>query len=333
MEFKKWTLKIAVIVLLFAVSLSGLWYKNQIKYVSLTVDDDLVSIKTNKSKVSDVLDQQRIWLAPKDKVIPKEDTELYDGMEILVLRAFPVSVKVDGESLWFSSTGETVNELLERKEIPINSYDLVNYSLEDYFDENADIIISRVTFGQEVTTVAIPFQTEAKKNDRLEKGFTRILTKGKQGLKEITKVIEYHDGEEINRWIEEEKTLTNPVTQVVEQGTLDTIVTSRGETIRFSRAMIVEATAYDACFLCTGKNPGDRHYGITRSGIPVRPGLIAVDPRVIPLGTRIYIEGRGPALAADTGSAIKGNKIDIYMETHQEALRFGRRKIKIYILE
>lgn len=69
--------------------------------------------------------------------------------------------------------------------------------------------------------------------------------------------------------------------------------------------------------------------GITRSGLPVAEGLIAVDPEVIPLGTKVWVEGFGVLLAADTGGAIKGNRIDIFMDDRQEALRWGRRDVKV----
>ena len=76
----------------------------------------------------------------------------------------------------------------------------------------------------------------------------------------------------------------------------------------------------------------DGQSGITASGIPARRGIVAVDPRVIPLGTRVYVMGYGPALAADTGGAIKGAKIDLCIEDYNEAIRFGRRTVEVYIL-
>ncbi|AOQ24566.1 hypothetical protein MTAT_19090 [Moorella thermoacetica] len=71
--------------------------------------------------------------------------------------------------------------------------------------------------------------------------------------------------------------------------------------------------------------------GRTATGIKVRRGVVAVDPKVIPLGTKLYIEGYGEAIAADTGGAIKGNKIDLFMDSKQEALRWGRRWVLVTI--
>ena len=98
------------------------------------------------------------------------------------------------------------------------------------------------------------------------------------------------------------------------------------------------ATAYDLSFESTGKLPGDKYYGITASGTKVRPGVVAVDPNVIPLGTKLYIQSLdgskdyGFAIAEDTGGAIKGNRIDLFFENSQDVYRFGRRKVKVYIL-
>jgi 3D (Asp-Asp-Asp) domain-containing protein/uncharacterized protein YabE (DUF348 family) len=96
--------------------------------------------------------------------------------------------------------------------------------------------------------------------------------------------------------------------------------------------MVMEATAYCACFTCTKKTPSHPHYKITKSGTTVRVGTVAVDPKIIPLGTKLFVEGYGYAVAEDVGSAIKGNKIDLYMNTHAECLIFGRKRIRVYIL-
>ena len=103
------------------------------------------------------------------------------------------------------------------------------------------------------------------------------------------------------------------------------------------------ATAYCLCQKCCGKTPSHPYYGYTASGIKIVPGtgikVIAVDPNVIPLGTKVYVDGLngawdyGYAVAADTGSAIKNLKIDLYMDTHSEALSWGRRSVNIYVVE
>ncbi|MPM65388.1 hypothetical protein SDC9_112284 [bioreactor metagenome] len=94
---------------------------------------------------------------------------------------------------------------------------------------------------------------------------------------------------------------------------------------RSGKALSVIASAYTA--------HDDGTSGYTYRGNLVRKGLVAVDPSVIPLGTRLYIPGYGHAIADDIGGAIKGNKIDLAFESRSEALQFGRQRITIYILD
>lgn len=105
------------------------------------------------------------------------------------------------------------------------------------------------------------------------------------------------------------------------------VATSRGS---FSRGKVItmSASAYDP-----SAGRGRHATGITASGMRARFGVVAVDPRVIPLGTRLFVEGYGFAIAADTGGAIKGNKIDLCYQTRRECMQFGRRKVKVHILK
>jgi 3D (Asp-Asp-Asp) domain-containing protein len=89
-------------------------------------------------------------------------------------------------------------------------------------------------------------------------------------------------------------------------------------------AMAMVATAYTAdCYGCSG---------ITKLGLPAGHGIVAVDPAVIPLGTRLYIPGYGAAVAADTGGAIHGNRIDLGFNSSSDAMQFGRRAVIVYLL-
>ena len=114
------------------------------------------------------------------------------------------------------------------------------------------------------------------------------------------------------------------VPEVEEKPPENVVETSRGY-VRYSQVMSMEATAY----LPTDGGVS----GLTATGIPARHGIVAVDPNVIPLGTRVYIPGYGEALAADTGGAIYGYKIDLCMESYYQAIEFGRRTITVFVLE
>ncbi|WP_067931992.1 3D domain-containing protein [Alicyclobacillus kakegawensis] len=102
---------------------------------------------------------------------------------------------------------------------------------------------------------------------------------------------------------------------------------------RVASPMRCELTAYTAGYESTGKRPGDPSYGITSTGVPVQAGVtVAVDPSVIPYGSKLYIPGIGFRIAQDTGGAIQGHHIDIYMQSLSEAIQFGVRYGDVYVL-
>ncbi|WP_373325884.1 peptidoglycan-binding protein [Sporomusa paucivorans] len=115
------------------------------------------------------------------------------------------------------------------------------------------------------------------------------------------------------------------VTGIVDKETFAYLGRLTSEPSRYSRSIVMKASAY------TAHDPGNGSY--TYRGNYLRKGLVAVDPSVIPLGTRLYIKGYGYAVADDIGSAIKGNRIDLAYENRREALAFGVRQVTVYILD
>ena len=111
----------------------------------------------------------------------------------------------------------------------------------------------------------------------------------------------------------------------------------------YKQVIEATATAYCLCQKCCGKSPSSPGYGVTASGLKIIPGtgmkVIAVDPKVIPLGSKVYVQGLngawdyGYAVAGDTGGAIKSMKIDLYMDSHEETLSWGRKKVNIYVVD
>ena len=152
-----------------------------------------------------------------------------------------------------------------------------------------------------------------------------------------------------------ERIVAEPVQEIVEYGTksplrqIETLSSrSGGHTaarqastgdFSYSRVLTCNATAYDLSYESCGKYPGDPGYGVTASGMQAGPGVVAVDPRVIPLGTRLYIASNdgtadyGYAIAGDTGGAIKGNRVDLFFSTAAEVRQFGRRSVTVYVLD
>lgn len=125
---------------------------------------------------------------------------------------------------------------------------------------------------------------------------------------------------------------TGPIVMVVQATPADA---PRAVTVPASawRWMRVEATAYTSGPESTGKRPGDPGYGVTYSGVPARAGVVAVDPEVIPLGSVLYVEGYGLAVALDTGRAIRGRRIDVWFADVETARRWGRRTVWVGVLD
>ena len=236
---------------------------------------------------------------------------------------YAVTVIADSQVQRVSSSAQTVGELLAELGLTLDKLDRASLSLSTPLSEDAIVQVTRVKFHQVVEEVPIAAKTTVLGTPKLAAGFTKILSHGQEGLvKRVVSVWE-KDGQVTQRGVQSEKVLVPVKDTVVLRGTRDE--PNRGGNWHTPRSM--EATGYVA-FRCGG-SPSGR----TATGPMAVKGLVAVDPRNIPLGTKLYIPGYGFALAADTGGAIKGNRIDLCFDTYQEAINFGRRMIDVYVLK
>ena len=239
----------------------------------------------------------------------------------------------------YKTSCKTVKELLSDLKIKVDDDDIVIPDLDTELKSEGKISIIKVDVKVIEKEVEAPFKTIKKKNKELSHKQSRILVQGVNGKNKV-KCKEYYAGDKL---IKEEvihvESLVKPIDQVFEEGTKDVFTNDRGD-FTARKAIKMVATAYEAGPRSTGKRPGDKGYGITASGARAKRGTVAVDPRVIPLGTKLYIKSLTPgvpdygfAIAQDTGGAIKGNKIDLFMDTVWECLQFGRRPVMVYILQ
>ena len=143
-------------------------------------------------------------------------------------------------------------------------------------------------------------------------------------VKAFAEVVENSLKEESIATVEEPFVENSTIEQVEEAPPENVVETSQGY-LPYTQVMGMEATAY----LPTDGSAE----GITAMGIPATYGIVAVDPAIIPLGTRVYIPGYGEALAADTGGAIYGYRIDLCMEDYYQAMDFGRRTVTVFVLK
>lgn len=239
----------------------------------------------------------------------------------------------------YKTSCKTVKELLSDLKIKVDDDDIVIPDLDTELKSEGKISVIKVDVKVIEKEVEAPFKTIKKKNKELSHKQSKILVQGVNGKNKV-KCKEYYAGDKL---IKEEvihvETIVKPIDQVFEEGTKDVFTNDRGD-FTARKAIKMVATAYEAGPRSTGKRPGDKGYGITASGARAKRGTVAVDPRVIPLGTKLYVKSLTPgvpdygfAIAQDTGGAIKGNKIDLFMDTVWECLQFGRRPVMVYILK
>jgi 3D (Asp-Asp-Asp) domain-containing protein len=173
----------------------------------------------------------------------------------------------------------------------------------------------------------IPYPTQRKATSQLRSGTSRTVQNGRNGEKEVVyRVYSNPDGVELRREKISEKILKKPVAEIREEGR-QTSLPSRGY---FSgrRIVTMSATTYDP-YNCGGSGEG-----ITATGLKAGYGVVAVDPKFIPLGTKLFIEGYGYAVAADTGGAIKGNRIDLCIDSKHDASGVKNMKaVRVHILD
>ncbi len=173
----------------------------------------------------------------------------------------------------------------------------------------------------------IPYPTLRRSSSELRSGTSKTVRTGINGEKKVVYRVHYRDDQELRRELLSVKVIRHPVPEVIAVGKRGYLA-SRGY---FSgrKVLTMIATGYDASPASNGGNSSGR----SSIGLRIGRGVVAVDPHYIPLGTRLYIEGYGYAVAADTGGSIKGNRIDLGHDSRRAAERVGRRTVKVHILD
>ncbi|UNC90682.1 3D domain-containing protein [Candidatus Contubernalis alkaliaceticus] len=328
-----------ILVFVFLASCSAaICYERFYKEVVFSVDDGQeVVVTTWASTVEEALSETEIRLYSRDEIYPSLETPLEKEMKVTIKRAFPVHVAISDDQVTHWTTKSSVREIIQNLDIVLGIEDEVEPSLSSLVDKETTINIVRVEREYVVEEVELAYSVVRRGNSSLDRGSTRTVQRGKPGLREDTWEIVYRDGEEIGREVISSEIVQPKQDEIIEVGE-NSVLSRDGYTMNYNRALTVTALAYCNCAQCTGSEGGSARTSI---GIPAVPGsgtranphIIAVDSGVIPLRSKVYIDGFGVAVAADTGSAIRGNKIDILMDSHGKALAFGRKRLKIYILD
>ncbi len=347
---------IFILVLAFVLLLALLLLS--VRFFHVTVDGEMFTHRSLLSKEThEVLKHLDISLGQYDKVT---ETQLsWNTTEISITTEFPVHVTADGSTSTALSSGGTVASILDQLDITYDSDDILSHSVSATVAPEMQIDITRVDYVTDVVTERIPYSTETVEDKTLLKGNTEVSVTGEYGLLEIVEQLKYVDGvlTEVSQL--ESVTLKNPINTVIAYGTkpsptptptptptpigtptptpyvkptydpdnLPTFTDKDGNEVEYLYMLKVKATAYSYA-----AGP------VTATGKPVQVGYIAVDPKIIPYGSKMYIVSPrggvvyGYCVAEDCGGAIKNMRVDLFYETEEECNEFGRRDMLVYVI-
>ena len=343
-------LALTLMVLIVIATLSQTVFA-QNSYV-ITDGDNITVHQSYSTDPDEVLDEVGIELNADDTYT----TSYTDGVSrIDIQRMQLITVVYRGEETVVGTDGETVAELLARiNRLPGEGDDL-SCDPNDRTYNGMCIEVAHREIRREEIELVIPFETNYFEDASLESGEEIVLVAGADGLQRVEVEIVYENGLEVSRKILKETVISEPVKALIVRGTQEillaqpeepefladknsamapriqdgVITTAGGTTYHYSKKLSVVCTAYS----CEG------HSGITATGTVARVGAVAVDPRYIPLGTKMYIVSNdgeyvyGYCVAEDTGGLIKGMKIDLYFDTVDECWDFGYRGCTVYVIE
>lgn len=329
----RYKIVMSVVAMMLVFCLLTSFVVMQMNYVTVVEDGkEIASFSALTDDKDELLKVAGITVSPDDSVTVSKSE---NNVTIDIARAFELTVKTADEQISLKAVaGETVEDVLHRTNIEYDESTKLSVSLNDTVSADMVITVIRSTTKIIKETEIIPFETETKKTDSLYVGTTSISQEGKNG--EITKTYEviYEDGKEVSRELTDKEVTKEPQTKVVLKGTKVKAPSSFGSKmskaeLAGAKCISVIATAY-----CNTSDGGQ----ITATGTKTGFGIVAVDPRVIPLGTKLYITSAdgsyvyGYCVAGDTGGAIKGNRVDLFLGSESECRAFGRRPMQVYIL-
>ena len=321
--------------------------------VNITENGNTSSVSVVMGTVADAVSLSGIILDENISVSPDLHTNLEPNMDISVEHRCKIMVTADGRTKEYSvPIGSSVLEALKFAEIPLYENDVVSRDLSEIVTDGMEIVIDRVGYRNKITTKTIPYQTVRKNVNYLDEGTTQVSVKGVNGESEIVIKETLKNGEVVSSEEVKNKVTVKPVNEVILVGTKKkgqtvqvstgkssetslassntegTIKDNNGKSLSYSKVLTGSGTAYTAesgAKTSTGTTPGR--------------GTVAVNPNIIPYGTKLFITTTdgyvyGYATASDTGGALRQGTalVDLYMNSTQECLNFGRRTVKVYIL-
>ena len=278
--------------------------------VAFTVKEDghSLSLRSTQPSLALALKESGILLGQGDLVVPELDTPLVSGLNAEVRHASKLTVSLpEGTSVLYTHE-KTLADALVEAGVDLSPVDKVLPGRDELVSNGMDVEVVRVTTGSIVEREEIGFQTLFKGDPDLAWGNSRRV-EGQGGVHAREYEVTYENGQETGRvllrdWVEQE-----PQDAVVYYSAASDYAGDMPEGQQVVNVLHVYATWYNPA--SAGKPSSSSGYGITSTGVPVTRGIVAVDPRVIPYGTKMFIPGYGFAVAADCGGGVKGNMIDL----------------------
>ena len=352
---------IAIITIL--VITTGAVFNASAKEISITEIDEFSGTNETKTvytlkggSVREILDRHDMDIREHDKINVPIDKEVTDDENIVIMRGKEITIIADGvESGAVVTKADAHDALVEAGYIPSEMDEI---SVNNGADLTSGDRIEFVTVSntEDVIKEEIAQETEYIDDPDLPEGETRVVDEGQPGSREIRSNVTYRSGEEFYREVVSDVVTAEPQKTVIAVGTkkpepvaapavAPPLAAGSGNSggggfgsgvingMSYSRRINMTATAYTTS---PSENGG---YSTSAMGSPLRYGIVAVDPSIIPLGSKVYVAAAdgswsyGIASAEDTGGAIKGNKIDLCYESYGDAMGFGRRGCVVYILD
>ncbi|WP_100011825.1 ubiquitin-like domain-containing protein [Lentibacillus sediminis] len=337
------------------------------KQIYVTVDGEKEEYFTTTDTVNAFLKEHNLFFSSKDVMSHDQQTQIEDGLHIDVTKAFQVTINDGGKEKQVWATGGTIKELLKEKNISVDDLDEVKPKLGKEISKDTEVSIVRIEKETEEVTETVAFDTVTRNDSTLTKGEEKVISEGDEGTIVKKYEITYENGEEVDRELISEEVTEESSNRVVAVGTKEieeapnlvslsaeepndedaeeststesssssdssgesSTATSGGSEPSGGKTLTMTASAYTAS--CAGCS------GFTATGINLNANpnmkVIAVDPSVIPLGSTVWVEGYGTAIAGDTGGAIVGNRIDVHVATRDEAYAWGKKTVQVKILD
>ncbi len=296
------------------------------KTVIVKIDDSralLTTIyETTSTRVDSLIENHNIdYVAGEDLI----DVEMHDGisddMVINIIKAYDVTVEVDGETYKYRTLPTTAGEVLDALEITLGENDLINFELDDNVRMNDQIVIKRVSMEYITEEVKTDYEVKYIANSSMAIGSTEVGQKGQKGLQKKTYLVTYVDGEEAERILTESETIKEKKDKIIYYGTK--ILKGKPAGLQYVEKITdVRAVSYHF-----SGNPKGVY------GLECTYGTCAVSRDLIPLGSLLYVEGYGYAIANDVGSSIEGKTIDLYMEKRSQCGIWGARWTTVYVIK